>query len=353
MNNNKNPINKEFYQLLNFLYSEYPVDSTNIINRVFDETISNWKKRNVKREIKKDPFHFLHYLLELIHLENIYPINPKFEEAYKNQITANRKNHDIMYNLFTLYFKQIKNSLISQYFYNIEKIEYQCPNCSTIYLYYPKHIITYDVEKYKGFRDECYPQKKGMNLNLEECLKCYQGGHTHQCNKCGDLNGQSFTYIFSTSKVLIINFKRNDHLFKGDIDFNMNYQMNNKNYILKACISYYNIPKYCADVCINNIWYRYINDDIKMLGDVNREIHELEPQLLIYELEENKNIRYNNQNNNQKIDNSFNQNNNQIIDNSFNRNNNQIIDNSFTYNANNPIMNNNFYNINYIPMIQQ
>ena len=96
-----------------------------------------------------------------------------------------------------------------------------------------------------------------------------------------------------------------------------------------------------------------MNDNIKMLHDVNREIHEFEPQLLIYELEENRNIQYNNQNNNQIINNSFNQNNNQIIDNSFNQNNNQIINNSFTYNANNPIMNNNFYNINYIPMIQQ
>ena len=64
MNNNNNPITKEFYQLLNSLYSnsKYQVDSTNIISRFFDKASSIFNKK-----IKKDPYHFFFYFLKIFH----------------------------------------------------------------------------------------------------------------------------------------------------------------------------------------------------------------------------------------------------------------------------------------------
>lgn len=61
-----------------------------------------------------------------------------------------------------------------------------------------------------------------------------------------------------------------------------------------------------------------MNNSIKMLNDVNKEIHEYEPQLLIYELEESpqKNIGMNQNNSNQNFFvNPFNDNINQMMNN--------------------------------------
>ena len=303
MNNMNIPFTKEFYLLLYNLYSKNQVDSTNIILQFFNKASLICNK-----EIKKDPYHFLFYFLQIFHKENNNPMNPNFDQnVYNNQITANMNNHDFIYNLFGSYFQQTQNSLISKFFYNIEKYEFKCPNCSSHYSYSFKNIISFDVEKYKTFRNEYNPQKIGMNLNLQECLQCYQGGYGNQCPKCGNFNGQSFINIFSTNKVLIFNFKRKNHIAQGDIDFNMKFQINNKNYILKACISYCNMPKYFTDVNINNIWYRYMEDNLKMLSDVNKEIHEFEPHLLIYEQDESSYLQFNNnQNNNQIFTNNFN-----------------------------------------------
>ena len=179
------------------------------------------------------------------------------------------------------------------------------------------------------YRDQCNFQKMGMNLSIEECLKCYQGGYSKMCDLCKSSDGSSYENIFSTTKILIFYFKRNNHLFKGDIDFNMKLEMYNKTYNLKACISSYSNQKYFSDVFINNIWYRYLEDKVEMLGDVNKQIHEYETQCLIYELEEINNSQY-------------------IL----NQNNNQIFENPFNYNINGMIMNNRFNNINFIPYQQ-
>jgi len=158
-----------------------------------------------------------------------------------------------------------------------------------------------------------------MNLTLDECLTCYCGGYSGRCKKCNNL-GCNYKSIFSTSKVLIIYFKRSIHIYKGDIDFTNKYSICNKNYYLKGCISYCNTSKYFCDVCVNNVWYRYMDNISKILNDVNKEIHEYEPQLLIYELEESpqkqNNMGMNQNNSNQTIFiNPFNDNINQMMSN--------------------------------------
>ena len=54
--------------------------------------------------------------------------------------------------------------------------------------------------------------------------------------------------------------------------------------------------KYFCYVKINNIWYRYMDDDVKLLDNVKTETKEYKLEILIYELEQkdvNKNINQN------------------------------------------------------------
>ena len=46
-----------------------------------------------------------------------------------------------------------------------------------------------------------------------------------------------------------------------------------------------NNQQYLADVLINNFWFRFINNQVNTLVNVNNDIHIFEPQLLIYELD--------------------------------------------------------------------
>ncbi len=111
--------------------------------------------------------------------------------------------------------------------------------------------------------------------------------------------------IKTTTKVLIIAFKRKNHTYKGDIGFNLHFSMSNyvnqkeniykKNYKLKAIISYslvdyYKIgkkPKYFADININDNWYRFtdFNEPGSKRLKHKYELYRFEPQILIYELE--------------------------------------------------------------------
>jgi hypothetical protein len=321
MNNMQASLTKEFFMLLSDLYFGKIVDSTNIIFH-----FRNKSQQIYNKTIKKDAFHFLHYLLELLHLENNCAFNPNFNtQIYENQIYQNKNNDNMVYKLFCNYYKQTTNSTISQYFYNIEKYQINCQICrQTIYFYSYKKIFRFEIDKYRMFRDEACPNRKGYNLSLNECFLCYQGGKQCQCTICGNPNATDMRKIFTSTQVIIIDLNRNNHTFKCDVDFDLyidllegNYiiphsqeSMFNTKYKLKAVVSlYYNgMPKYFADICINNNWYRYMdvknNNDVKILRN-NFELKEYEPQLLIYELEKTQQSfinpfynRVNNANNN-------------------------------------------------------
>ena len=112
--------------------------------------------------------------------------------------------------------------------------------------------------------------------------------------------------LFST-KVLILRFKRSFHNLKGDVDFDFAFNINNminsntnretmnKKYYLKSIISLYqpnNGFKYFSEVCINGNWYRFCDNNDFNINIKNININDLkkfEPQMLIYELEDDNN----------------------------------------------------------------
>lgn len=321
LNNPHFLLTREFYKLLNCLYSGQKGDSSYLIP-IFEQKYFSLKNK----ELERDPYHFLFYFLEIIHSENNNPINPNFDSSeINNPSIQNMQNDNYMYNLFGSYFQQALNSVVSQNFYNINKYSFNCQICNPVFLYKSKKIICFEVNQYRIFRDQCMSNRIGMNLNIEECFKCYSGGYPSQCG-CGSI-GTGYNNIISTTKVLIIYFKRDEHVINCDIDFNSQMMFLNKKYILKACISYCNMPKYFADIFINKIWYRFMDDQIKVINE--SEIHQYEPQLLIYELEDFKSFQVNFQN-------------------TINNSNNQLFLNPFNYCINQMMNNNSFNNISFI-----
>ena len=292
--NNSSSITKEVYNLLLSLYKGEESDSSNIILH-----FNNKFKSVYNKQIQQDPYHFFFYFLDLLHLENNFPINPNYDiNVYINQNIFNKRNNNYMYNLFNSFFQQTQNSIISQCFSNIMKNEIKCQNCPSVYYYTFKNILKFDIHEFRKFRDQAYPQKTCMNLNMDECFKCFIGGYDKKCQTCGNLKATIFSNICTSAKVLIITFKRNVHSYHCDIDFNRKLDItkycaqeknnginSNTSYELKACISLNNNQQYFADININNVWYRFFNDEVNLLGNVKNDIHFFEPQLLIYELE--------------------------------------------------------------------
>ena len=299
MSNNNSSITKEFYILLFSLYTGQQPDSTNIILN-FNNKL-RYLYDNI--QIQQDPYNFIYYFLDLLHLENNNPLVPNFN---LNDIcypcTENMRNKEFMFNLYKNFFENTQNSIISHNFYSILKYKVACNNCPPVYNYTSQTIFEFNVDLYIKYRNEAFPQTASMNLNMDACFTCFTGGKQCRCDTCGNNNASMYINICSPSKVLILAFKREKHSYHCDITFGKQFNISkyistdsmiginsNTIYALKACISLNNNNQYFADICINNIWFRFLNNQITMLGNVNNDIHIFEPQLLIYELEEEQN----------------------------------------------------------------
>ena len=301
MQNIQASITKEFYMLFYNLYCGNQVDSTNLIS-----TLENQVRAIYHKDMKKDDYHILYYLLDMLHLENNCPINSNFDiNSYKNQNMQNMKNDNYMYNSFRNFYQQTTNSVISQYFYNIEKYFTLCFNCDKIFYYDHKTIITFDLDKFISLRNQTNQYKIGTNINLAECFYFYQNEKSCQCPICRNSMSLEKTSMLFSTKVLILRFKRLFHNLKCDVDFDIQFNINNminsntnsetlkNNYYLKSIIylkNSNNCFKYFSDACINDKWYRFCDDNNYVMNISNyNELKMYEPQMLIYELNEDNN----------------------------------------------------------------
>ena len=314
----------ELYNIMKMLNNGFEAYSGNIIN-YYQNKVNLINHTNTA--FSGDPYHFLFYLLELIHYENnmapdkFYNIQSLYTQNVQMQAID-----DYMYILFYDFFRRTQNSLISNYFFNIEKYTTNCMKCGTLYFYGIKKILRFNIDMYRIYRDKAYPLRAGQNLTLDDCFRCYIGGTPSMCQNCG-IGAIKTTKLCCTTKVLIIYLERNNHKFCCDIDFLpslniLNYfsikRSNNitfnPTYNLKACISYDQFNnKYFADcyVATNNMlsgWYRFIDNQVSLLKNAYDETHKYEPQLLIYELVPQNFISFNPfLSNNAYISNIFNQ----------------------------------------------
>ena len=307
-------LTKELYALMNNLNNGNDAFSQDIITYYTNRV--NMLYGNKSYAFNTNPFHFLYFFLEVLHYENNILTGSFDPKILYTQPLLNQQNDDYMYCLFLMFFKQTQNSMVSNYFFNVEKYTTKCMNCGTIYFYAIKKILRFDVNKFKIYRDNALPLKKFSNINLDECFKCYIGGTSCICQNCSN-KAIKYTKICCSTRILIIYLDRgNNHSFKGDIDFPFQFNLINYYsikrantidfnpiYNLKACISYDNFTY--------GVWYRFMDNQVRILNNYQNEIRQYEPQMLIFELDNMaNNMAYNNNmsmNNNQQFNNFQNQ----------------------------------------------
>ena len=285
-------ITKELYNLFYALYTRQNLDSSNFILNYFNKL----KLLNLNpNENVDNPIAFLYYLIQLIHYENNYPLNPNQNWNSYNNLPLSKRINDIeVRNIFFSLLKQIDNSIISQNFYSIIKCETRCNRCSIQYSYGYKYMIKFYVDDYIKHRNTCTPWKTNYGLNLDECFECYTGGYPCICGMCKNNQAISYTSFINFPKVLILALIRKKHTYFGDIDFKYNLNVNGytqkgtfqfPNYLLKAVVSMNKQGQFFADISMYNNWFRYFGNQVSQLSNqnINFILKTFEPQLLIYE----------------------------------------------------------------------
>ena len=374
-NNALFPLSNELLNIYECIKQGKTANSQNILfyyYKYYEENKYNIQSKNV---LKPDPFHFIYFLSQFLHIEtNITKI---FDNSLYNQRLEVMKNDDSIYKMF-LEFLLTQNSIISNIFFNTVRYTYCCEKkCGWYYFYGLQNIFRMKLDSVRQYRDESNPNRKGDNLELSDLFLSYCGANPINCKHCGSKSIKRYTKLLYPAKIIIISLERKKHFFKNDLNFLFEFDINNfitktrtqgmninSYYELKAVISYFksdNVGKYFADCKIKgnmnqNMWVRYI--DYNYFPVNPEEVLIYEPQILIYEVKNNNmninmnnNINFNmmnqpNFNYNNNINNSM-MNNNHMM----NNNNHMMINNNYELNNNNNMMmnfnnNNNLNNIN-------
>ena len=352
-------LSKELYSLI-FVVKHGSEGVSDLIVQKFKEYYyNNQEKIESKNVLKEDPFHFLYFFLQFVHLESNCPKNPNF--VLPQDDLNNKKNDEHMYNSYINYINQFHNSLISLYFYDLEKYTYKCPQCTQYFSYGMKTVLRISFEEVKEYRSLKKPMKSNQIIDLDDCLNYYSDEKFSTCEFCGNNKIFKKIQLCIPAKVLIFSLERKSHNFFKDINFPVDLDINNyickernnnynTKYKLKSCIYYdNNLEKFFADCYIKyngteNL-YRFIDDQIFIVN--NNQSTNYEPQVLIYELV-NQNINYST-NSNLPLLNQFNplNNTNSFLNNlNYTQSNSSASVSSYSNNYQNISSNNNSANIN-------
>ena len=288
-------LTKDLIYLFCNLSNGMNLDSSKIILDFDTKSKDIWRK-----DIAMDPYHFLHYFLEILHYENNLPKNPGFNMvAYNQMVRMYIHSDNAVFNQFNNYLASTQNSFVSNNFFNIQKFMVNCPNCNLMFSYGTKKIIKFNYDELLVQRNQSNPLKFGQKLELSECFHMAMLAKKTKCEICNNIFGCESQKLYSTPNVLIIAINRNGHNYNfcNDLNFYLNIDISqfifntnsdNRKYKLKSVVSCYNFNKYLVDVLINGNFYRIVDwkvgRDVKLLKSVN-QLMEYEPYLLIYEVD--------------------------------------------------------------------
>ena len=300
------PMANELLNIFDSIRSGNIANSQNILFYYGNYYMQNKMNIHSKNVLEPDPFHFLYFLLQFLHMET--NISSTFDSSLFNQNLDVMRNENLIYMLF-LQFIISQNSIISNAFFNTVRYTYKCSMCGMYYFYGLQNIFRMNIDLVRYYRDMTYPMKKGTNLELSELFLCYCGGNSVKCRHCGNSKNARYTKICFPSKIIIISLERKNHILRNDVNYMFDFDFGNyisktktqgmnlnTNYELKAVISYINIGiggKYFADCKIKAknmmqpMWFRYIDSQCFPIN--KNDIFNYEPQLLIYEVKNNFN----------------------------------------------------------------
>ena len=356
--NNFFPMANELLKIIERVNSGIVPDSQNILFYYGKKYLENQMNIISKNVLATDPFHFLYFLFQFLHLET--NMCNKYDNTLFNQSLNAMKNDDYIYMQFLMFIMKTQNSIISNDFFNTVRYTYDCQMCGKYFFYGLQNIYRMNIDTIRYFRDKAFPMKQGTNLDLSELFTCYSGGTYNNCRNCGNNRCPRYTRICFPAKTIIISLERKNHPFKNDINILSHFNLGpfisktrtaglnlNTIYELKAVISYINFGnfgKYFSDCKIrinnNQIWVRYIDSFYQVIQPNDVCIYE--PQILIYEIYNPPQAMANNINNNMFNNNTIIGNNNDYI--SFNNMNNNLA--KMMYNN---MMNNNINNMMMMP----
>ena len=352
--NNFFPMANELLKIIERVNSGIVPDSQNILFYYGKKYLENQMNIISKNVLATDPFHFLYFLFQFLHLET--NMCNKYDNTLFNQSLNAMKNDDYIYMQFLMFIMKTQNSIISNDFFNTVRYTYVCQMCGKYFFYGLQNIYRMNIDTIRYFRDKAFPMKQGTNLDLSELFTCYSGGTYNNCRNCGNNRCPRYTRICFPAKTIIISLERKNHPFKNDINILSHFDLLpfisktrtaglnlNTIYELKAVISYINFGnqgKYFSDCKIrinnNQMWVRYIDSFYQIIQPNDVCIYE--PQILIYEIYNPPQAMQNNINNNMFNNNTIIGNNNDYI--SFNNMNNNLA--KMMYNN---MMNNNINNM--------
>ena len=356
--NNFFPMANELLKIIERVNSGIVPDSQNILFYYGKKYLENQMNIISKNVLATDPFHFLYFLFQFLHLET--NMCNKYDNTLFNQSLNAMKNDDYIYMQFLMFIMKTQNSIISNDFFNTVRYTYVCQMCGKYFFYGLQNIYRMNIDTIRYFRDKADPMKQGTNLDLSELFTCYSGGTYNNCRNCGNNRCPRYTRICFPAKTIIISLERKNHQFKNDINILSHFNLGpfisktrtaglnlNTIYELKAVISYINFGnqgKYFSDCKIrinnNQMWVRYIDSFYQIIQPNDVCIYE--PQILIYEIYNPPQAMQNNINNNMFNNNTIIGNNNDYI--SFNNMNNNLA--KMMYNN---MMNNNINNMMMMP----
>ena len=356
--NNFFPMANELLKIIERVNSGIVPDSQNILFYYGKKYLENQMNIISKNVLATDPFHFLYFLFQFLHLET--NMCNKYDNTLFNQSLNAMKNDDYIYMQFLMFIMKTQNSIISNDFFNTVRYTYDCQMCGKYFFYGLQNIYRMNIDTIRYFRDKAFPMKQGTNLDLSELFTCYSGGTYNNCRNCGNNRCPRYTRICFPAKTIIISLERKNHPFKNDINILSHFDLLpfisktrtaglnlNTIYELKAVISYINFGnqgKYFSDCKIrinnNQMWVRYIDSFYQIIQPNDVCIYE--PQILIYEIYNPPQAMANNINNNMFNNNTIIGNNNDYISfNSMNNNQAKMMYNNMMNNMMNNIMNNN------------
>ena len=161
--NNNNRINhpcfnttltKDLYLLFCCIANGNSLDSSKIILDYDSKSAEFYKK-----DISNDPYHFIFYFLNILHLENNIMPNPNFNlNQYHQLIINNARNDNQVFQLFINFYNQTYNSFVSNNFYNVQKFFVSCNNCQCMmYSYDIMPILKFNCDELIMKRNQSDP----------------------------------------------------------------------------------------------------------------------------------------------------------------------------------------------------
>ena len=355
--NNFFPMANELLKIIERVNSGIVPDSQNILFYYGKKYLENQMNIISKNVLATDPFHFLYFLFQFLHLET--NMCNKYDNTLFNQSLNAMKNDDYIYMQFLMFIMKTQNSIISNDFFNTVRYTYVCQMCGKYFFYGLQNIYRMNIDTIRYFRDKAFPMKQGTNLDLSELFTCYSGGTYNNCRNCGNNRCPRYTRICFPAKTIIISLERKNHPFKNDINILSHFDLLpfisktrtaglnlNTIYELKSVISYINFGnhgKYFSDCKIrinnNQMWVRYIDSFYQIIQPNDVCIYE--PQILIYEIYNPTQAMQNNINNMFNNNTIIGNNNDYISFNNMNNNLAKMMYNNMMNNMMNNIMNNN------------